>query len=134
MAVFTTSFSDKCKAFREAFRDMNGVTTLEVEYVEGCENSLYGLEIIGQDCGDFNGRVYIDGIKYIAVCSGPKETWDVFINNPNCDIDKKGCAIFTEEYPEQQWVFGKYKSFKRALNRAVTIVKAHKYPKPKEIW
>ena len=134
MAVFSTSFSDKCKVFREAFRDMNGVTTLEVECVEGRENSRYGLEIIDQDCGAFKGSVYIDGIEYIAICGGPKETWDVFINNPNCDIDKKGCAIFTKEYLEQQWVFGKYKSFKRALNRAVAIVKARKYPKPKEIW
>ena len=34
----------------------------------------------------------------------------------------------------QQWMFGYYESFNRALNRAVAITKARKYPKPIEIW
>ena len=56
---------------------------------------------------------------------------------PRCMAFKaafKGCPIFTKEHPQQQWVFGYYESFNRALNRAVAITKARKYPKPIEIW
>lgn len=58
----------------------------------------------------------------------------VYINNPGCPVDADGCPIFTKEHPQQQWVFGYYESFNRALNRAVAITKARKYPKPIEIW
>ena len=58
----------------------------------------------------------------------------VYINNPGCPVDADGCPVFTKEHPQQQWVFGYYESFKRALNRAMAIVRGYTYPKPIEIW
>lgn len=135
MDKFTTTHSDKCKLFRETFKDIPGITTDESEWVDGREG-MYGVPdvIKNQDCGDFRGSAYIDRIEFVAVYGNSKEGYEVFINNPNCEIDEKGCAIFTEEHPQQQWVFGRYSSFKRAVNKAVSIIKARKYPKPIEIY
>ena len=58
----------------------------------------------------------------------------VYINNPGCPVDADGCPVFTKEHPQQQWVFGYYESFRRALNRAMAIVRAGTYPKLIEIW
>lgn len=74
--------------------------------------------------------------RYIHVCVGE---WDdgeftVYINNPHCEVTPDGCPMFTDEHPQQQFIFGRYNSFKRAVNKAVTIVKARKYPKPIEIY
>ena len=135
MDSFSTYYSDKCQSFRDAFRSIEGVTTFETEWVEG-HKGWYGVPdvIRNQDCGDFNGSAYIDNIEYIAISGNKTEGYEVYINNPNCDIDEKGCAIFTEEHPQQQWIFGRYDSFKRAVNKAVSIVNVRKYPKPIEIW
>lgn len=135
MDKFSTYYSDKCGTFREAFKDIDGVTTFETEWVEGREG-LGGVPdvIKDQDCGDFDGSAYIDGIEFIAVSGNPAEGYEVYINNPNCEVDGNGCAIFTDEHPQQQWIFGRYNSFKRAVNKAVSIVKARKYPKPVEVW
>lgn len=45
----------------------------------------------------------------------------VYINNP------KG-------HEGQQMVFGYYKTFVRAINKAKAIVEKREYPKPVEIW
>lgn len=135
MDKFTTYYSDKCGTFRNAFKGMGSVTTFETEWVEGREG-FYGVPdvIRNQDCGDFNGSAYIDSIEFVAISGSSAEGYEVYINNPNCDIDETGCAIFTDEHPQQQWIFGRYSSFKRAVNKAVAIVKARKYPKPIEVW
>ena len=45
----------------------------------------------------------------------------VYINNPN-------------GHDGEQWVFGYYKTFDRALKKAAAIVEKREYPKPIEIW
>lgn len=37
-------------------------------------------------------------------------------------------------HDNEQWVFGYYKTFARALNKAKTIVEKREYPKPIETW
>lgn len=52
----------------------------------------------------------------------------VYINNPLWGDDEE-----QHDIPEHQWVFGYYKSFKRAINRAKAITLAGRYPKSMEI-
>lgn len=135
MDKFTTYYSDKCGTFREAFKGMSNVTTFETEWVEGRKGWGGVPDVIqNQNCGDFYGSAYIDSIEFVAVSGNPAEGYEVYINNPNCEVDEKGCAIFTDEHPQQQWIFARYNSFKLAVNKAVAIVKARKYPKPIEVW
>lgn len=135
MDKFSTYYSDKCGTFRKAFKDMADVTTFETEWVEGREGWHGVPDVIkNQDCGDFNGTAYIGNIEFVAVSGNPAEGYEVYINNPNCEVDENGCAIFTDEHPQQQWIFGRYGSFKRTVNKAAAIVKARKYPKPIEVW
>ena len=135
MDNFITYYSDKCKAFKAAFSGMPDVTTFATEEVEGREG-WGGVPdvILNQDYGDFNGSAHIDSIEFVAIFGNPIEGYEVYINNPDCEVDENGCAIFTDEHPQQQWIFGRYDSFKRAVNKAVAIVKARKYPKPIEVW
>lgn len=100
----------------------SGVTTFEHELV------TYD----GQ-CTDFGGSAYVDKLEWVAIIATDGK-FMVYINNPGCPVDADGCPIFTKEHPQQQWVFGYYESFNRALNRAVAITRARKYPKPIEIW
>ena len=109
-------------AFKAAFKGMSGVTTFEHELV------AYD----GQ-CTDFGGSAYVDKLEWVAIIATDGK-FMVYINNPGCPVDADGCPIFTKGHPQQQWVFGYYESFNRALNRAVSITKARKYPKPIEIW
>lgn len=113
---------ERRKAFKAAFKDMPGVTTFEHELV------TYD----GQ-CTDFDGSAYVDKLEWVAIIATDGK-FMVYINNPGCPVDADGCPIFTKEHPQQQLVFGYYESFNMALNRAVAITKARKYPKPIEIW
>jgi hypothetical protein len=84
-------------------------------------------------CTDFGGSAYVDKLEWVAIIATDGK-FMVYINNPGCPVDADGCPIFTKEHPQQQLVFGYYESFNMALNRAVAITKARKYPKPIEIW
>lgn len=135
MDKFTTYYSDKCRTFRESFKGIAGVTTFETECVEGREGWGGVPDVIhNQNCDDFNGSAYIDNIEFVAISGNPAEGYEVYINNPYCDVDENGCAIFTDEHPQQQFIFARCDSFKRAVNKAVTIIKTRKYPKPIEVW
>lgn len=123
----TKEDTTKCMAFRAAFRDMPGVTVWAQETFNN-DGATSMLDL----------SAYINKVEFVAIgdwgAPGDPE-YVVFINNPYCDTDEKGFPIFTDEHPNVQWVFGYYgKSFKRALNRAVAIVKARKYPKPVEVY
>ena len=115
-------YTPHCKAFKDAFRGMPGVTTYTQETV--MDDGQYA---------DFDGSVYINHREWVAI-SATDGKFMVYINNPGCPVDADGCPIFTKERTQQQLVFGYYKSFNRALNRAVAITQARKYPKPIEIW
>lgn len=115
-------YTPRCIAFKAAFNGMPGVTTFEHELV------AYD----GQ-CTDFDGSAYVDKLEWVAIIATDGK-FMVYINNPGCPVDADGCPIFTKEHPQQQLVFGYYESFNMALNRAVAITKARKYPKPIEIW
>ena len=115
-------YTPRCKEFNAAFKGMPGITT-------------HATEISREDgtFADFDGSVYINHREWVAITATDGK-FMVYINNPGCPVDADGCPIFTKERTQQQLVFGYYKSFNRALNRAVAITKARKYPKPIEIW
>lgn len=58
---------------------------------------------------------------YIKKADSKESGYMVYINNPN-------------GHDGEQWVFGYYKTFGRALKKAVAIVEKREYPKPIEIW
>lgn len=97
--------------------------------------TTHATEISREDgtFADFDGSVYINHREWVAI-TATDGNFMVYINNPGCPVDADGCPVFTKEHPQQQWVFGYYESFNWALNRAVAITKARKYPKPIEIW
>lgn len=115
----TSHYTDKCMEFHMHFQRMESVTTFETEDVE---------------FDDFSGSVCINNLEFVSVNKLKEGVYMVYINNPDCEVDELGCPIFTEEHPQQQWIFGYYKSFKRALNKAKEIVEKRAYPKPIEIW
>lgn len=126
----TTYYSAKCHEFKRAFEGMPGVTTWASEDVPA---NCAGYPTA--DSGEmFDGSAYIDNLEFVSVGEWDNGEFTVYVNNPYCDIDANGCPIFTDEHPQQQFIFGRYKSFKRALNKATAIVKAAKYPKPIEIY
>lgn len=125
-----TYYSAKCHAFAAAFADMGNVTTFNTEIVA----ANYAGHPIADSGELFEGTAYINKREFICVGEWDNGEFTVYINNPYCEVTPDGCAIFTDEHPQQQFIFGRYKSFKRALNKAVAIVKAGKYPKPIEIY
>lgn len=126
----TTYYSAKCLAFAAAFAGMENVTTFNTEIVSA---NCAGYPIA--DSGElFEGTAYLDKREFVCVGEWDNGEFTVYINNPYCEVTPDGCAIFTDEHPQQQFIFGRYKSFKRALNKAVAIVKVGKYPKPIEIY
>lgn len=108
-------YTPRCKDFNAAFKGMPSITT-------------HATEISREDgtFADFDGSVYINHREWVAITATDGK-FMVYINNP-------GCPVFTKEHPQQQWVFGYYESFKRALNRAMAIVRGYTYPAPIEIW
>ena len=104
-------YTPRCIAFKQRFANIPEITTFEDEFEE--ENNYFH---------DFDGTIYVNKIEFLEVYHLEKEnTFMVFINNP-------------DGHDEEQWVFGYYKSFKRALNKMASIVEKRSYPKPIEIW
>lgn len=99
-----SNFTTKCLIFKRFFYFKMGVTTHEVEDTE-------------QDM--FSGTVYINRHEFICV-EKEKDKYMVYINNP-------------DGHDGEQWVFGYYKTFGRALKKAAAIVEKREYPKPIEI-
>lgn len=114
----TSYYTPKCIQFKQTFKGLPCISTFEIE---NCDET------------NFDGSVYLNNVEFISICETQGE-YMVFINNPGCPIDEKGCPVFSQEHPNQQMVFGYYKSWKRALNKALSIAKHKKYPKPIEIW
>src|SRR5574344_581882 len=115
-------YTPRCKDFKAAFKGLANITT-------------HATETIHYDGSftDFDGSVYINHREWVSIGETDGKLM-VYINNPGCPVDADGCTVFTKEHPQQQWVFGDYESFKRALNRALAIVRGYIYPKPIEIW
>ena len=126
----TTYYSAKCLAFAAAFAGMENVITFNTEIVSA---NCAGYPIA--DSGElFEGTAYLDKREFVCVGEWDDGEFTVYINNPHSEVTPDGCPMFTDEHPQQQFIFGRYNSFKRAVNKAVTIVKARKYPKPIEIY
>ena len=115
-------YTPRCKDFNAAFKGLANVTThaTETNHYDGTFT-------------DFDGSVYINHREWVSIAETDGK-FMVYINNPGCPVDADGCPVFTKEHPQQQWVFGYYESFKRALNRAMAIVRGYAYPAPIEIW
>ena len=111
----TSYYTPNCVLFKKAFKGMPNVTTFETEFVDG------------ERYHDFDGTVYINQREFISV-GDFGDRFMVYINNPLWGYDEE-----QHDIPEHQWVFGYYKSFKRAINKALDITKQGFYPKPMEI-
>ena len=111
-----------CNAFKNAFLNMPGVTTFAQETIT--DNGI---------CKNFLGTVYINKMEFVNIVEEYGK-YMVFVNNPGCTVDEEGIPVFTKEHPQQQWVFGNYIYFQVALNKAVSMTKERKYPKPKLVW
>lgn len=108
------------RLFKDTIKQANGITT--DAYYCGSKG-IY----------DSHFTIYFNNVEFIKIANWDNNEWMVYINNPFCDCDENGSPIFTEEHPNCQWVFGYYKSLKRALNKAVSIIKKGNYPRPIEI-
>lgn len=102
---------DMKDVFEEAFREEGLKTSVEV-----AEPRM------------FEASVYKDGNLWLQLANNGG-TYSVYIDNPLAELDEKG-----QEVSHEQWVFGEYKGFKRALNKALAITRAGKYPKPILKW
>ena len=118
----SSSYTPRCEDFKATFRGLANVTTHATE-IDNYDGTFT----------DFDGSVYINHLEWLSIAETDGK-FMVYINNPGCPVDADGYPVFTKEHPQQQWVFGYYKSFKRALNRAMAIVLCCAYPKPIEIW
>lgn len=124
MAISNSSYyTPRCMDFKATFKDLPGVTTFEHEMI-----TYDGKHT------DFGGTAYINHLEFVSIIDIGGGEYMVYINNPGCPVDNDGNPVFSEEHPQQQWVFGYYTSFKRALNKALSIVQKRKYPKPIEIY
>lgn len=99
--------SDNEKRFRDTLRGMGDVT---VYYTDG---------------GFTDASVFINHREFVSICSmddgKPEMCYMVYINNPG-------------GHDDEQWIFGNYKRFGDALNKAKSIVKRREYPKPVLVW
>lgn len=68
-----------------------------------------------------SGTVYINNYEFVCIDQLTENKYMVYINDPS-------------GHDNEQWVFGYYKTFARALNKAKTIVEKREYPKPIETW
>lgn len=91
--------------FAAFFKGMPGVTTFQSE---------------NTDYNDFSGTVYINGQEFVCIDQVEESRFMVYINNPYDD--------------DLQWVFGYYRTFRGALNKAKKITERREYPKPVETW
>ena len=106
MKTGTSNYTPKCLEFAKYFKGMQGVTTHQSEDI---------------DYNDFSGTVYVNRYEFVCIDQMEESGYMVYINNPN-------------GHDGEQWVFGYYKTFSRALKKAAAIVEKREYPKPIEIW
>lgn len=102
----TSNYTPKCLEFSKYFKGLQGVTTHQSEDI---------------DYNDFSGTVYVNRHEFVCIDQIEESGYMVYINNPS-------------EHDGEQWVFGYYKTFARALNKAKAIVEKREYPKPVETW
>lgn len=102
----TSNYTSKCMEFSKNFKGMQGVTTHQSD---------------DEEVHYFSGTVYINRYEFVCIDQLAESKYMVYINNP------KG-------HEGQQIVFGYYKTFSRAINKAKAIVEKREYPKPVEIW
>lgn len=102
----TSNYTSKCMEFSKNFKGMQGVTTHQSD---------------DEEAHYFSGTVYINRYEFVCIDQLTENKYMVYINNP------KG-------HEGQQMVFGYYKTFVRAINKAKAIVEKREYPKPVEIW
>lgn len=101
-----SNYTAKCLEFSKNFKGKQGVTTHQ------CDN---------EEAHYFSGTVYINGYEFGCIDQLAENKHMVYINNPKGNDN-------------QQWVFGYYKTFGRALKKADAIVEKREYPKPIEKW
>ena len=106
MKQTSSNYTAKCLEFAKYFKGRQGVTTHQIEY---------------EDAHYFSGTAYVDGHEFVCVDQMKEDEYMVYINNPI-------------EGDEKQWVFGYYKTFRRALRKMSSIVDKRKYPEPIEVW
>lgn len=106
MKKTSSNYTPKCLEFSKFFKGRQGVTTHQIEYE-------------GEHC--FFGTAYVNGHEFVCVDQMKENEYMVYINNP-------------VEGDERQWVFGYYKTFRKALRKMSSIVDKRQYPKPIEIW
>ncbi len=101
-----SNYTAKCLEFAKHFKGKQGVTTHQSD---------------NEEAHYFSGAVYIDGNEFVCIDQLAESKYMVYINNP------KG-------HDTEQWVFGYYKTFGRALKEADAIAEKREYPKPIEKW
>jgi hypothetical protein len=106
MKTGTSNYTPKCLEYSKYFKGMQGITTHQSENI---------------DYNDFSGTVYVNRYEFVCIDQMEESGYMVYINNPN-------------GHDGEQWVFGYYKTFGRALKKAAAIVEKREYPKPIEIW
>lgn len=99
-------YTPKCIEFLEHFKGKSGVTTHQID---------------NEEAFFFSGTVYINHYEFVCLAQLEENKYMVYINNP-------------EGHDSEQWIFGYYKSFKRALKKTEEITEKRVYPKPIEIW
>lgn len=101
-----SNYTPKCMKFSKHFKGMQGVTTHQSD---------------NEEAHYFSGTVYINNYEFVCIDQLTENKYMVYINDPS-------------GHDNEQWVFGYYKTFARALNKAKTIVEKREYPKPVETW
>ena len=103
-----SNYTPHCIDFAKAFKGISCITTREEETFNEHGTLSY-----------FDGAIYLNKIECLAIKSvSVYGEYMVYINNPL----------------GEQWVFGYYDTFEKAMERAKEIVCARKYPNPIEKW
>lgn len=101
-----SNYTPKCLEFSKYFKGMIGIKTHQ------CEDIKYNY---------FSAAVYVNLYEFVCIEQIKEYGYMVYINDPN-------------GHDGEQWVFGYYKNFSRALKKAAAIVEKREYPIPIEIW
>lgn len=101
-----SNYTPKCMEFSKHFKGVQGVTTHQSD---------------NEEAHYFSGTVYINNYEFVCIDQLTENKYMVYINNPS-------------GHDNEQCVFGYYKTFARALNKATAIVEKREYPKPVETW
>ena len=101
-----SNYTPKCLEFAKHFKGKQGVTTHQSD---------------NEEAHYFSGTVYINNSEFVCIDQLEENKYMVYINDPN-------------GHNSEQWVFGYYMTFGRALNKAAAIAEKREYPKPIEKW